>query len=138
MASRRIRRVEDELNRFVEKVMRRLVFRVYQALEVSTPVDTGFARSKWTPTTGAPESSLSDRPRDESVARAQAAALLAQNKATAAALASGYTLSMGPIFIVNGAKYLVYLNQGTSAQAPAMFVEQAIATGIARTRQELP
>ena len=117
--------------------MRRLHLRLFQVLTTSTPVLTGFARAGWVPSTGAPTPGPSEAPSDQTVAEAQAATLFGQNKQVSARIAQGYKLSDGPIFIVNNVAYVVYLNEGTSAQAPAMFVEAGIAQAVAATQREL-
>ena len=137
MASARARRIDDDLGRHIERTVRRLQLRVHQALVVSTPVLTGYARSGYSPSTGAPDPGPAVPDRNADVARAQAAKLFAKHKQASELLASGYRLSQGAVFIVNAVHYVRYLNQGTSAQAPALFVEAAIADGLKATRREL-
>ena len=128
--------------------MRRLQLRAYQALTSSSPVRTGFFRSGWSPSTGAPDRSspsvsrgqaavgLTQAQRDE-ITRAQAGVLLGQHQQASAQIASTYRLAQGVIFIVNNVRYGVFLNRGSSAQAPAMFVEQALATAVRATIREI-
>lgn len=145
MASRQRKAIGDEMGRFIERGMRRLQLRCYQALTSATPVLTGFARAGWSPSAGVPAPGPESPGGGkrvapgvvEEAARAQAQALFSKHTQASQALAAGYRLSQGPIFIVNNVRYVVYLNQGTSAQAPAMFVEQAIATAVAATQREL-
>lgn len=117
--------------------MRRLQLRAFQALTSATPVDTGFARAGWTPSVGAPDPGPSDRPTKPTVARAQAAALFQSHQQASQLLASNYKLAQGAVFIVNNVRYVVFLNAGSSAQAPALFVEQAVARAVAATRREI-
>lgn len=142
MASRRRRserkRVVRDLNKFLEQAMRRVQLRCYQALTLVSPVDTGFFRAGYSPSIGAPDrSSPSTPPAAAEAARTQAASLLSSHGQAAEILASVYTLSQGPIFIVNNVTYGVFLNQGSSAQAPAMFVEAAIATAVQAASRDL-
>lgn len=138
MASRRRRAVIKDLETFIERTMRRLQLRCYQALTSASPVDTGFFRAGWSPAIGAPDrSSPSTRPLLRESASAQASALLSSHSQSAQAIASTYRLSRGPVFIVNNVRYGVFLNQGSSAQAPAMFVEQAIAVALQATSADL-
>lgn len=137
MTSRKAR-TAAELGALLERVMRRLQLRAFQALTSATPVDTGFARAGWTPSVGAPDPGPSERPSEPTVARAQADALFAAHSKQAQELAASYRLGQGAVFIVNNVRYVVFLNAGSSAQAPALFVERAVATAIAATRRELP
>lgn len=140
MASRGRRQVGRELEAFVEKSIRRLQIRCYQALTSASPVDTGFFRAGWSPSAGAPDRSSPDAPAnraDRAATTAQAAALLSSHATASEELARSFKLSQGAVWIVNNVRYGVYLNEGSSAQAPAMFVEMAIATAIRQTRAEL-
>lgn len=121
----------------IERTTRGLGFRAYQALTSATPVRYGFARAGWSMSAGAPKPGPPVPPQVEEAARAQAAALFQQHTREAELLRSGYTLGRGPIFIVNPVVYIRPLNTGTSAQAPAMFVERAIQTAIDQTRAAL-
>jgi hypothetical protein len=136
--TRRVRVVVDGLGDFVEKAVRKLQLRAFQTLTSATPVDTGFARAGWTPSVGAPDPGPSERPSDPAVARSQAAALFGAHVQISQGLASSYRLSQGAVFIVNNVRYVGFLNAGTSAQAPALFVERAVATAVAATRREIP
>lgn len=124
-----------ELDGAIERAVRRLALRCFQTLTSVTPVDTGFARAGWSPSVGAP--APGPEKADPGVAEQQAVALFGAHSDAAKRIASGYRLSQGPVFIVNNVRYVQYLNQGSSAQAPAMFVEQAIATAVEATRREL-
>lgn len=138
MVSREIRNVLDALGKTVSVSVRQLQLRAFQALTSATPVDTGFARAGWSPSVGAPDPGPEDRPSDPQVASAQASALFAAHAAAAQAIArSGANLRGQPVFLVNPVRYLEFLNQGTSAQAPAMFVERALATALIATQRDL-
>lgn len=147
MASRRRQAVIAKLDRFVETAMRRLQLRFHQTVSIATPVLSGFARAGWTLSTGrpepGPESSVASRAKGITekerlrLGRTQANALAKKNRQVRDALARGYKLRQGPIFIVNAVRYIVFLNEGTSAQAPAMFVEMALATAVRATDREL-
>lgn len=137
MASDEVRKVDAALTDLIERVVRRLQLRFFQAVTFANPVDTGFSRAGWSPSRGAGSGGSTDRPVSDQVARRQAAALFAKNSAEARAIAATYRLREGAVFIVNNVKYVVFLNQGTSAQAPRMFVERALATAVRRTRREI-
>jgi hypothetical protein len=118
-------RVPGEANR----VKRLTALAVDQTVVTSTPVDTGLARSCWLVTLGKP----TDAVLKEAYAptshggiseTANANAAMEQGKGVIAAAKPGEVL-----FIANNVKYVVPLNEGHSAQAPAMFVEAAVAAG---------
>jgi hypothetical protein len=46
-----------------------------------------------------------------------------------------YRLRQGAVFVTNNVPYILRLNAGSSAQAPAGFVDKAVATGVAATEQ---
>lgn len=117
--------------------MRRLTFRIWQAVTLANPVDTGFSRAGWSPSTVAPAPGPSERPTQRTVAEAVASRLFEKHRAAAEAIRNGYKIASGTVYIVNNVSYLVYLNQGTSAQAPAMFIERAVETAVAQTQREL-
>jgi len=134
-APRRILKSRQELRAIIEggtaEVVRRIQLRALQTLASATPVDTGHARSGWTPNVGSPVVDRLDRPNDETVARGAASSRAAANRAKAQAIAKSYLLRQGSVFISNNVPYVVFLDQGSSAQAPANFVERALTTAIA-------
>jgi len=134
-APRRILRSRNELRAIIEggtaEVIRRIQLRSLQTLASATPVDTGHARSGWTPNVGSPVVDRLDRPKDDTTAKGAASSRLAANRAKAEAIAKTYLLRQGRVFISNNVPYVVFLDQGSSAQAPANFVERALATAIA-------
>ena len=92
-------------------------------LVTSTPVDTGLARSNWLPSVRAP--------------RNEVIKLQAEGNST---IVTPRSLNFQewnnidvntPIYLTNNVEYIVYLNDGHSGQAPAGFVEKAIAGAIA-------
>jgi hypothetical protein len=141
VASRRRRRrkatgVEQDIGIFASRKVGQLTFRIWQALTFANPVDTGYSRAGWTPVVGRQRPAIrGDRP-DRAAARARAAAVLSQNQARANRIASRYRLRQGIVYITNAVSYVRFLNMGTSAQAPAMFVEQAVRAGIAAARRD--
>lgn len=112
------------------EVIRRIQLRAMQTVPIATPVDTGHARSGWTPNVGSPVVNRLERPADETVARAAAAKRTAANRARAEGIARSYLLRQGPVFISNSVPYVVFLDQGSSAQAPANFVARALTAAI--------
>lgn len=118
--------LEKEVARFITDA----TLEVTTNLIETTPVDTGFARSSWVPTIG--------RPIDTSslVATPDIGEVAAQQNGGIAALLS-YELKDGPVFVANAAPYIERLNDGSSTQQPAGFVEAAINKGVATAQTRL-
>lgn len=120
-----IRFIVGDLGRFSEREIIRLSLEVTANLIEATPVDTGWARANWVPSIGAgfevQVGNGGDAGQRASMRRRQA-----QGKAELA----GYRLSRGPIFVTNNVPYIQKLNEGSSQQAPAGYVQQAIARAI--------
>ena len=135
MADRR--EIIGALSDTVENVVRRLQLRAWQALTSGTPVDTGFARAGWFPAVGSPSVGPADRPVNFDAAEAIARAIFAGNAKRAEEIARTYKLRDGAVYIATAVRYMQFLNAGTSAQAPALFVEKAVAAAVAATRAEL-
>lgn len=125
--------VISELNAFVQKTMAALALRIIANLvappsQGGTPVDTGWARANWVPNIGSPINSPVGEPGKPSPGAQQAGQ---------AALVR-YKLGQGPIYITNAVPYIGRLNAGHSKQAPAGFIQLAVARAskaIAKTRR---
>lgn len=119
-------RVTRELRKFIEQVVVKVVLDIVANLQASptkggTPVKTGWARANWIATPTVPSSSpvgtrhsVSGGPARSSVAK----------------LIATYRLEAGPVYVVNSVPYITRLNQGSSDQAPAGFVQVAIARAV--------
>jgi hypothetical protein len=103
----------------VEREIRKAVIAGDQAIVLGTPVDTGRARANWIVTVGAP-SSDADKTPDKT---GQAA--LDQARSAVSGFVAGLGVR-GSIFITNNLEYIVPLENGHSAQAPAGMVQQGI------------
>jgi len=91
-----------------------------------TPVDTGWARTNWVPGIGTPPTGTAG-----SREAAEAGILdTSMQQRGLAEVAAAYKLNQGSIFISNNVPYIVLLNEGSSAQAPAGFVQNAIMKAI--------
>ncbi len=110
------------------RLVRQSAARIRQAVATATPVDTGRARSNWIVTLGQP-SNLTRKPfspgRDLGIG--EGANLEAVIKVGNEKINSRRTGK--PIYITNNLPYISELNDGTSAQAPKMFVETAVKAG---------
>ena len=116
MKGQQINRIVKALDRHINRKMIAVAMNLTAELRERTPIDTGWARSNWIPTVISPaEGTVGSR---ESVTYG------AQNAGIASL--AGYMSSMGPIYITNRVPYLPRLNNGSSSQAPARFVEAAV------------
>jgi hypothetical protein len=139
--AKKVRRAADRLPGRATAMTRNLALDIHGALVDATPVDTGEARSNWQLSLGgakgtvipayAPGKNLG-RSEKENAALAKAAA-----KATV----RGYR-GVGRIVIENNVEHIEYLNQGSSPQAGAGFVERTVAREVrgltAKEKANLP
>lgn len=122
--SGQIRVIVKELTTITEKLVTKLALDIVAQLKQTTPVDTGWARANWLPTTGSPASPLSFPD-----TRLERSALVPSASGTQTALEANllsYSLAKGSIFITNNVPYIEDLNMGTSKKAPSGFVQAAI------------
>lgn len=111
-----IRAIGQDLNRTLERVVRKVTLDITANLIRTTPVDTGWARANWIPRIGRPVG----RP-----AGTREAVNTAEQAAGQASIAS-YRLQNGTTHVTNNVPYINRLNMGHSRQAPAGFVQGAI------------
>lgn len=120
----------DGLRTTVPQIVRKTALAIDQAVVLATPVDTGRARANWLVSVDAPK--LDEIPpyaegKEGSTAGPNAQGAIDQGQAAIA--------EFGPdnksIHITNNVPYIGALNEGSSAQAPANFIQQAIDAGIA-------
>jgi len=97
------------------------------AEEGGTPVDTGWARANWIPAIGSPLQQPAGNP-DGGVGIAEAA----QQSGIGSVLS--YKFGSGAVFITNNVSYILRLNDGSSQQAPAGFVQRAIQEAVLGVR----
>lgn len=116
------------IDRFVTKAVADITIAAVHKLRDNTPVDTRWAQSNWVAATGGP--------RQGTVGSKMAVTFGPQNLSLAS-IATGYRLRDGIIFITNNVPYIILLNAGSSLQAPAMFVEVAIAQAIEEVARRL-
>ena len=118
--NRRIRIRARRVTEGTANLVRKVAIVADQAVVLATPVDTGTARSNWIVAMNSPSSKViqSYAPSDGS---GSAQAAIAQ----AAAVIGGYK-SGDEIHITNNLEYIGDLNDGSSRQAPANFVEESI------------
>lgn len=125
MVAHNVKVVVDALASRVDDIVKRLVVEIVAILasppsQGGTPRDTGWASANWIASVGKPhEGTVGSR---ESVSAAQ------QTASLAAIL--GYKHEQGSAYASNNVPYIAALNFGSSKQAPAGFVEYAVARGI--------
>jgi hypothetical protein len=128
MAARNVTVVVKSLEGFIDQVIRKLVLDIVANLVSApdtgygTPVDTGWARANWVPNIGAPQTTTEGT---REAAEAGSVSTAGQ-QAAVARVAASYRRSQGPVFITNNVPYVVFLNEGSSKQAPRGFVQNAI------------
>lgn len=122
--ARRIRGLGARVERNSGVIVREIAGTINQTIVFATPVDTGRARANWQVGVGSsPQAELQeDDPGGGST--------VARNQGAIASAREGDI-----IYISNNVRYITRLNQGSSAQAPAGFVEQAVAAGNRRARE---
>lgn len=99
----------------VSKITRRIGLGILSRVVLATPVDTGRARGNWQVDLAAPPAAEIDRlDKGGGATIADGSAEIGRMK--------GY----GRIYLVNNVSYIGELNEGTSSQAPAGFVDAAI------------
>ena len=119
------------LKRATTHAVRLAIILAYQAISIGTPVDLGTARSRWIVSVGRPILEVPELGglNDEEV-KTLAARTYAKNQRRAKAISDTYILDLGSAFIANATPWIVFLNEGSSSQAPAKFVEAALETAV--------
>ena len=112
----------EGLEAVVEREIIRITLDITASLIETTPVDTGWARANWVPYIGQPVNRPTPPRGNEGAARA--------SQVGGQAEVLSYDLRQGAVTISNGVPYIVDLNRGSSTQAPAGFVEAAIAKAV--------
>ncbi len=119
--------VERKLLAAVERAAKALILEIGRELRrrgTGTPVDTGHARANWIATVGAPNT-VEAEGTDTSLAQA------------GNAIVAAYKLNQGKLYLTNVVRYIRYLNEGSSTQAPALFVENCILRAMVKVKRTL-
>lgn len=125
MASTPISFIVKDVERSAELIIKKITLDIHANLvrapdEGGTPVDTGWARANWVPAIGT---------RFEGTSGSRAAVSDGDAQAGIASVL-GYKLAQGRVIISNNVPYIGGLNEGTSRQAPAAFVQAAIVKAV--------
>ena len=127
--AKRLEMIADGIGSHVEVYVRKAAVAADTAAVMSTPVDTGRARSNWRVAIGAPiltETGFSGPSKAKGGGKGRTEAFQsALNEGMA--VAPTWRLGMGSIFISNSVPYIVRLDNGYSAQAPKGMTLKAIA-----------
>lgn len=130
LVAKNLRKLADSMPERVNQELRKVALAVDQVLVLTTPVDTGRARSNWQVTIGAPATgtvnAFPPSAKTDSIGVMGVSGTFAVN----AAIAATKNYDGGNIYITNNLPYIRRLNEGWSKQAPAGFVEQAILAGL--------
>jgi hypothetical protein len=104
-----------------DQIVREVALAADRTVVRATPVDTGRARANWQATLGAPAVGTLDGGAGK---RASVASATGRNAGVIAGYKGGRADSA--VFLTNNLPYIVPLNNGSSQQAPAGFVERAV------------
>ena len=117
--SRRMKFRAENLVQETNRIVKQVALVVDQTVVLATPVDTGRARANWLVSVDGPNNSEVD----------------AVDPTGSSALAQGRSVISGrtpgqSVYVTNNVDYIGFLNAGSSAQAPAGFVEEAVQAGV--------
>lgn len=118
-----------DLDRLTEREMVALTLEVTANLREDTPVDTGWAAANWVPSVG---SQAADPPQLPGRANPGDVVSALARAGEGEAELLGYRLSQGSTFVTNGVPYIQPLNNGSSAKAPAGFVQAGVERAVSR------
>lgn len=120
-------RIQAKIDALIERAAKALVLEIVRELKrkgTGTPVDTGHARANWIASVGAPNTAEAPG-RSEALAQAGNAAVVS------------YKLGQGRLFVSNVVPYIRRLNEGSSMQAPPLFVESCVIRALAAIKSKM-
>jgi hypothetical protein len=124
--ARRLGAIGTRVAENADKLVRKVAMTIDRTVVMATPVDTGRARSNWIASLNAPSASIREAyapGKEGSTSGPNAEAAIEQ----AAGVVAGYDGDKdAEIHIANNLPYIGRLNDGSSAQAPANFVQIAV------------
>ncbi len=109
----------------VNLVIKKLAFDMFSDIVQATPVLTGRAKNNWNISVGSVDESITEEGGDSATIESN------QKSKAKEALAEITTFPPTLIVISNSLPYITELNEGSSTQAPAGFVERAIVNNLA-------
>ena len=134
--AKRIRTIAVGVENNANSMMRKTVITVASAVALRTPVDTGRARANWQTHIGsAPAGLVSGFAEGTKGSTGGQAVAQATNAATQEMGRYAPADSGKEVYISNNLPYIGKLNQGSSKQAPAGFIEAAVMAGLNAIRK---
>lgn len=128
-----LRQIFKELDAAISERVSEIALEIHGELvdnpPTGTPVDTGWASVNWWPRIGSPATE-NGGPVGETGSR-----LAGQLQGVAALAGFDYTVGL-PIHITNNVPYIGRLNDGSSTQSPAGFVDDAVNTVLVTYRNK--
>lgn len=109
-----VKRMSDAYNVQIKKAMKVGIIEALRQVTISTPVDTGRARWSWFLSVKVPSPELPPEGKYR----------VPQTTERIKALEQNFTIS-DTLYLTNNVPYVPYLNEGSSKQAPARFVEKS-------------
>ena len=116
--AKNIRKIGQNIPKNASAAVRTLALKINQTLILSTPVKTGRARNNWFASISVPSEEVTDKKNYDP----SGAARIQENQSEINLVQPEQS-----IYISNNLPYISKLNEGSSAQAPAGFVEAAVA-----------
>lgn len=111
-----------------DRAVKLVALEVTASLIEATPVDTGNLRASWVPNIGGPF---------EGVPSTRDAVSTAAQEAGTAAVATGYRIDLGEVWITNGASYAVEVDARQGFSPPIPFaIEEAVAAASAKLEHD--
>lgn len=119
--------IEADLSKFTSEQIKATAFTMYSSLIKATPVDTGRAKANWQISFDTPETGTT-----EDIDKTRKGGISTKSLSRGAAVLDGNKQKYPTVWISNNLPYILVLNEGTSTQAPAKFVESAIKRSLNR------
>lgn len=120
MAKGQLHKIEIQLTNETETEAKKLVLDIHERLVTTTPVDTGWARANWLLAVGKPvEKPVGSKKKIDPAPQAVGVGSILKWK-----------FSQGPAHDTNNVPYIRKLNEGSSKQAPAGFVDKAVQAAV--------
>lgn len=111
----------DKAIKNTDRVRRAAIIEILNGVVLTTPVKSGRAKGNWQTTVNSPASGVIEGVRSPAAVEAEGRANMGEMKDT--------------VFITNNLPYIGKLNEGSSKQAPARFVESEVARVAANLRK---
>jgi len=111
-------KIAESLGLEVVTVQKKLAFDIFADIVADTPIDTGRAMNNWNISVGTPDRSTTERGGSEGG--------IAGTKRGDATAALGGLRPFSTVWISNSLPYIIFLNEGSSDQAPSGFIEKNV------------